>query len=189
MPDERVSGSGELSESDVPLTGFSPPFRSLLRTPSIPGYEILGELGRGGMGVVYKARDCSLHREVALKMIVTGFHSDPSARQRFRTEAEAVARLNHVNIVRIYQVGEHEGRLFLSLEYVEGGTLQRKMAGTAQPEREAAALVQTLARAVHFMHQHGVVHRDLKPGKVLLTPRGVAPSFQFADPSTGESAC
>jgi serine/threonine-protein kinase len=120
------------------------------------------------MGVVYQARQCSLKRLVALKMILAGLHADSTARQRFRTEAEAVARLPHPNIVQIHEVGEHDGRLYLSLEYVEDGSVLRLVAGRGQPEREAAALVETLARAVHYMHQHGIVHRDLKPANILL---------------------
>jgi tetratricopeptide (TPR) repeat protein len=135
------------------------------------------------MGVVYQARDCSLNRPVAIKMITAGFGSDPTARQRFRIEAEAIARLQHENIVRIYDIGEHDGRLYLSLEYVPGGTLQRQIAGTPQPDREAAQLVETLARAVHFMHRHGVVHRDLKPGNVLLASGGRQP------PELASGAC
>src|SRR5262249_37860641 len=134
--------------------------------PAVPGYEIVAELGRGGMGVVYQARQCSLKRPVALKMILAGLHADPAALVRFRTEAEAVARLQHPNVVQIYEVGEHDGRPFLSLEYVDGGSLLHKVAGTPQPEREAARLVEMLARAVHYTHQRGILHRDLKPSNV-----------------------
>jgi tetratricopeptide (TPR) repeat protein len=131
------------------------------------------------MGVVYKARHCSLKRVVALKMILAGLHADSRARVRFRNEAEAVARLQHPNIVPIHEVGEYEGRLFLSLEYVDGGSLLAKVARTPQPEREAARLVETLARAVHYMHQRGVLHRDLKPNNVLLTADGTPKISDF----------
>jgi serine/threonine-protein kinase len=159
----------------------SPSQASNAELPAVPGYEVLSEVGRGGMGVVYKARQCSLKRLVALKMILAGLHTDSTARLRFRTEAEAVARLSHPNIVQIYEVGvgEDDGRPFLSLEYVEGGNLLRKVAGTTQPEQEAARLVETLARAVHSMHQHGILHRDLKPNNVLLTADGTPKLTDF----------
>src|SRR5207248_3186941 len=112
--------------------------------PAVPGYEVVAELGRGGMGVVYKARQCSLNRWVALKMILGGAHADPAARGRFRTEAEAVARLQHPNVVQVHEVGEHDGRPFLALEYVAGGSLGREPGGPARPEREAARLVEAL---------------------------------------------
>src|SRR5437773_457295 len=143
--------------ADEPSLSLAPPFRALLvvpvELPAVPGYEMVAELGRGGMGVVYQARQCALKRLVALKMILAGLHADATARRRFRTEAEAVARLQHPNVVQIHEVGEAGGRPFLSLEYLEGGSLLRKAAGAAQPEREAARLVETLARAVHHAHQ------------------------------------
>jgi WD40 repeat protein/serine/threonine protein kinase len=136
--------------------------------PRIGDYEVLGELGRGGMGVVYKARDPRLKRLVALKMILADAHADARQRARFRTEAEAVARLQHANIVQVYEIGEHDGRPYLALEYVDGGTLAARLAGTQLPIEEAAHLVGTLARAVQCAHDRGVVHRDLKPANVLL---------------------
>jgi tetratricopeptide (TPR) repeat protein len=147
--------------------------------PAVPGYEIVAELGRGGMGVVYQARQCSLKRLVALKMILAGLHADSTARVRFRTEAEAVARLQHPNIVQIYEVGECDGRPFLSLEHIDGGSLLQKVAGTAQPERPAAQLVETLARAVHYTHQRGILHRDLKPTNILLMADGTPKITDF----------
>jgi serine/threonine-protein kinase len=139
---------------------------------SVPGYEIDGELGRGGMGVVYKARQVSLRRTVALKMILAGGHAGTAELARFRTEAEAIARLQHPHIVQVHEVGEHEGRPFFSLEFVEGGSLAAKLDGTPWLPRDAARLVETLARAMHHAHQHHVIHRDLKPANVLLTPDG-----------------
>ena len=140
--------------------------------PEVPGYEIQGVLGRGAMGVVYLARQCGLNRPVALKMILAGAHAGAEERARFQSEAEAAARLQHPDIVQIHEVGEHDGRPFLSLEYVGGGGLDRKIAGTPQPPRRAAELVERLARAMHHAHEHGVIHRDLKPANVLLTPEG-----------------
>jgi serine/threonine protein kinase/tetratricopeptide (TPR) repeat protein len=134
----------------------------------VPGYEILGELGRGGMGVVYKARQLGLKRLVGLKVILAGTHADPAQLARFKAEAEAVARLQHPNIVQVYEVGEHLGLPFFSVEYMDGGSLDRKLQGTPLPPRQAAALLETLARAMAVAHQHGVIHRDLKPGNILL---------------------
>jgi WD40 repeat protein/tetratricopeptide (TPR) repeat protein len=140
--------------------------------PIVPGYEILSELGRGGMGVVYKAWQTDLNRVVALKMIRAGDLADSRELARFHTEAEAVARLQHPHIVQIYQAGQHEGRLYLALECVDGSTLGRQLAGTPWPARRAAQLVETLARAMHHAHCQGIVHRDLTPGNVLLTHEG-----------------
>jgi tetratricopeptide (TPR) repeat protein len=134
-------------------------------------YEVLGELGRGGMGVVYKARDLRLNRVVALKMILSGGHATEADRARFRGEAEAVARLQHPNVVQIFEVGEYGGLPFFSLEFVEGRGLDRQLAGTPQPAREAAELVVVLARAIHAAHQANIIHRDLKPANILLRRR------------------
>jgi WD40 repeat protein/Flp pilus assembly protein TadD/tRNA A-37 threonylcarbamoyl transferase component Bud32 len=150
-----------------------------LVAPEPPGYELLERLGQGGMGIVYKARQKSLGRTVALKMVLAGAHASPREHARFVREAEVVARLPHPNIVHIHEVGEHEGRPFLSLEFVEGGSLDKKLGGTPQPAVEAARLVETLARAVHHAHLQGVVHRDLKPANVLLTAGGIPKIADF----------
>jgi len=147
-----------------------PTQRSPAPLPVIGGYEILGVLGRGGMGVVYRARQTRLSRLVALKMILAGKHADAEHRARFHTEAEAVARLQHPHIVQIYDVGEHDGLPYFCLEFVAGGSLDQKLNGTPLPSRRAAHLVETLARAMHAAHQQGIVHRDLKPSNVLLAP-------------------
>jgi WD40 repeat protein/tRNA A-37 threonylcarbamoyl transferase component Bud32 len=138
----------------------------------VPGYEILEELGRGGMGVVYKARQTKLNRLVALKMILASGHAGEAELARFRTEAEAIARLQHPNIVQVYEVGEHDGRPFFSLEFCPGGSLDRKLAGTPLPPQQAAQLVETLARAMQAAHEANVIHRDLKPANVLLAADG-----------------
>ncbi len=135
----------------------------------IPGYEILGELGRGGMGVVYKARQSRLNRLVALKMVLAGAHAEKHQLARFRAEAEAVARLQHPYIVQIYEISEQDGCPFFSLEYVDGGTLAQKLNGAPQPPRLAAQFVRLIALAMHSAHQKGIIHRDLKPGNILLT--------------------
>ncbi len=140
--------------------------------PMIPGFEIIEELGRGGMGVVYKARQVSLNRFVALKVILAGPYAGPEQLARFRVEAEALARLQHAGIVQIHEIGSHSGHSYLALEYVSGDTLNRKCAGRSLPATDAAKLVETLARAVQYAHQRGIIHRDLKPGNVLLAEDG-----------------
>jgi len=162
---------GETGSYSAPLErrqeGSAAPHQEASR-PVIPGYEILGELGRGGMGVVYKARQVRLHRMVALKMILAGSHAGTQDQERFRSEAEAVARLQHPNIVQIHEIGDVDGLPFFSLEYLEGGSLSQKLNGTPLPSREAAQLVETLARAMEAAHQCGIIHRDLKPANILL---------------------
>jgi tRNA A-37 threonylcarbamoyl transferase component Bud32 len=147
--------------------------------PSVPGFEIVEELGRGGMGVVYKARQTSLNRFVALKMILAGPYAGAEHLARFKLEAEAVAGLDHPAIVRIHEIGSHDGRSYLALEYVPGGTLAERLRNGPLPPREAAGLVETLARAVHVAHRKGIVHRDLKPGNVLLTEEGAPKITDF----------
>jgi serine/threonine-protein kinase len=137
--------------------------------PQLEGYEILGLLGRGGMGVVYRAWHMPLKRVVALKLLRGPDGAAAHELARFRTEAEAIARLQHPNIVQIYEVGEQRGRPYLALEYVAGGSLADRLDGTPWPARPAAALAETLARAVQHAHERGIVHRDLKPGNVLLS--------------------
>jgi serine/threonine-protein kinase len=177
----------------VPHGAGSPePGTPSFRLPEVPGYEILEVLGRGGMGVVYKARQLSLKRLVALKMLVAGPHASPDLLARFRTEAEAVARLQHPHIVPIYEVGQANGLPYFALEFVGGGTLARRLDGVPQPAREAASMALTLARAMHFAHERGIIHRDLKPANVLLaldgTPKisefGLAKSLEGSDGPT-----
>jgi WD40 repeat protein len=136
--------------------------------PAVPGYEVLGELGRGGMGVVYRARQVRLNRPCALKMILAGAHATPEAATRFLAEAEAIARLEHPHIVRIHHVGEADGLPFFELELLPGGSLDRRLDGTPWPPARAARLAAQLAAAVAEAHRRGVVHRDLKPANVLL---------------------
>src|SRR5580704_726547 len=138
--------------------------------PTIPGYAILEELNRGGMGIIYKARQLGLNRIVALKMILTGPYASADDVARFRGEAQAAARLQHPNIVQIFHIGEHAGRPYFALEFVDGGNLGQQLAGTPLAPGEAAAISETLARAVQYAHEQNVLHRDLKPSNVLLQP-------------------
>jgi tetratricopeptide (TPR) repeat protein len=147
--------------------------------PRIPGYAVERLLGRGGMGIVYKARQLRLNRPVALKMLIAGAYAGALERSRFQREAEAVASLRHANIVQIYDVGDHEGWPYFSMELLEGGSLARALAGTPQPASQAAALVTTLAEAVQAAHRGGIVHRDLKPANILLTADGTPKIADF----------
>ena len=149
------------------------------KPPEIPGYEILSELGRGGMGVVYKARQLGLNRVVALKMILAGGHASQAALERFRTEAEAVAALQHTNIVQIFDIGEHEGLPYFSLEFVAGGSLTGMVRDNPLPPKEAAALIEQLARGMQAAHSGGIIHRDLKPDNVLIASDGVPKISDF----------
>ncbi|MBA4067403.1 MAG: hypothetical protein C0501_27575 [Isosphaera sp.] len=154
-----------------------PPTPTTLRSPAatavrevfVPGYEILGELGRGGVGVVYKARHLGLNRVVALKVLLGGSFAGPVERARFRLEAEAVAKLHHPNIVQVYDIGEHASAQYIALEYVDGPTVRRWQAGEGVGPAAAADLVARVARAVQHAHDAGIVHRDLKPANILLT--------------------
>jgi tetratricopeptide (TPR) repeat protein/tRNA A-37 threonylcarbamoyl transferase component Bud32 len=163
-----------LRRADEFLEQASPsPEPSLLHL-EFDDYELLGEIGRGGMGVVFKARQKSLDRILALKMIRMGEDAGEAERKRFHGEARAVARLHHPNIVQIYEVGEANGRLFLTLEYVDGKSLASWLNGTPWPARRAAALVDTIARAIEYAHTKQIIHRDLKPANILLASDGAA---------------
>ncbi len=151
--------------------------------PELEGYVIEKELGRGGMGVVYQARDKRLGRRVALKMILGGALARPGARLRFLFEAEIVARLRHPNIVAIYEIGGQRAQPYFALEFVEGGSLAQVLAGQQVPPREAAQLVERLARAIPSAHAQGIIHRDIKPANVLLAQSPAAATKPEASPS------
>jgi WD40 repeat protein/tRNA A-37 threonylcarbamoyl transferase component Bud32 len=156
------------------------------RPDLVPGYEILEELGRGGMGVVYKARQRSLNRIVALKMILAGSHAGTAAMDRFLHEAETIAQLKHPNVVQVYQFGSHQGQPYFSMEFMDGGSLASKLQGDPQPPGQAAQLVETLARAVHAVHEEWIVHRDLKPANVLLSAGGIPKITDFGLAKQGD---
>ena len=172
----RVDSGGDM-ETLAP-TGWDGPNRRPATAPpphvllNIPGVEILSELGRGGMGVVYKSRQTRLNRICALKIMLRGGHSDAEFRARFLVEAETIARLSHPNVVQIYGLGEHEGRPYFEMEFMEGGSLAERLHGTPWSPEPAAKLVEVLARAIGDAHCLGIVHRDLKPANVLLTAEG-----------------
>lgn len=184
MPDQRPSSAGVDFTTTAEYRAADqagPPSETLApanagpegcRLPSavhVSGYTILEALGRGGMGVVYKARQDKANRLVALKMILSGAHASPAERQRFHAEAEVVARLAHPHIVQVYEVGETpEGHSFFSLELMAGGTLAGRLRQGPLAPVEAAILLEALSRAIQHAHEHGVVHRDVKPQNVLL---------------------
>jgi serine/threonine-protein kinase len=159
-------------DSGVAFSVADEPSQSTAELPQIPGYEVQSVLGRGGMGVVYKGRHLKLHRSAAIKMPLVGTHATAAERERFLREAEAAARLQHPNIVPVYDVGEHLGRLYFTMEFIDGGSLDERLAGTPQPPRAAAELLVTLSDAVHAAHEKGVVHRDLKPSNILVMADG-----------------
>jgi WD40 repeat protein len=171
----RLAGLRALDER----LGTPPAAGGAAGRPAVPGYEVLGELGRGGMGVVYQARDLRLGRPVALKVMLAGPHAAPEGRARFRAEAEAVARLQHPNVVQVFEAGEFQGQPYFTMELVRGESLARRLAGRPQSPRPAAALVEAVARAVHAAHEAGVVHRDLKPANVLLATDGTPKVTDF----------
>ena len=173
------AASGEPAPTGQTLGGEVALSRAEGPIPAVPGYEILGELGRGGMGVVYHARQLLLNRPCALKMILAGARADAVAALRFLGEAEAVARLRHPNVVQIHHIGQVDGLPYLELEFVAGGSLDRALDGTPRPARRAATLVEALARGVAEAHRLGVVHRDLKPANILLEADGTPKIADF----------
>jgi tetratricopeptide (TPR) repeat protein len=169
----------QASMSTDKLSALPPPPAGADGLPQVPGYDLLAVLGRGGMGVVYQARHLKLQRLVALKMVRAAGSADLEDLLRLRTEAEAIARLQHANIVQIFEVGTFQGLPFLALEFCAGGALDKKLAGIPLPPAEAARLVEQLARAMHAAHAKGIVHRDLKPANVLLAEDGTAKIVDF----------
>ncbi len=167
-----AGGTPSKAPGSTPRASKAGEVEPLAEIPGVAGYEILGELGRGAMGVVYKARQVGLKRLVALKMILSGGHASRTEVLRFKTEAEAVARLQHPNIVQVFEIGEHRGLPFFSLEFVDGGCLSDRLVDQALPVRAAADMVRKLSLAMACAHEAGIVHRDLKPANVLMTKEG-----------------
>jgi len=164
---ENIKMAGGSQTNPVPKAKVSTR-RSIVKAPE--GYEVLGELGRGAMGVVYKARQIGLKRLVALKMILSAGRASKIEIARFRIEAEAVAKLDHPNIVKIYEIGELENLPFFSLEFVSGGVLSSRIKDNIPTARQAAIMMRGIAEGMDFAHRKGVIHRDLKPANILLSP-------------------
>jgi len=162
--DENPAGADESS-----VGGSTSRWRSLQLPITIGDYELIEEVGRGGMGVVFRAKQISLNREVAVKMILRGRLASDADLQRFLAEASATARLEHPGIVPVYEVGDIEGRPFFSMQFIEGQTLAERVATGPLPQREAARIVAAVAKAVGFAHSQGILHRDLKPSNILLS--------------------
>jgi tetratricopeptide (TPR) repeat protein len=159
-PHESVS---DLTEVSLVAPGGKP-----VKAPTVPGFEILRELGRGGMGVVYLARQVRLNRVVAMKMVLSGEHASAADLIRFLAEAEAAAAISHPNVAQVYESGQHDGRPYFALEFCPGGSLAQLLNGTPLPARDAAELIEQVARGVQAAHDRGIIHRDLKPANILL---------------------
>ena len=176
MPDHDHSPTAAFDPADRPPDSLSDPTEVSLVVPgvkpvkslTVPGFEIIRELGRGGMGVVYLARQVRLNRVVALKMVLSGEHASAADLLRFVAEGEAAAAVSHPNVAQVFESGQHDGRPYFALEYCPGGSLAQLLNGTPLPARDAAAVIEQVARGVQAAHDRGIVHRDLKPANVLL---------------------
>src|SRR5947199_3996896 len=158
-PDEPVAGVADCGPPSPMLMDFG-------------DYELLEQIGRGGQGVVFRARQKSLNRTVALKVINLGQWASKAHLRRFRLEAEAAAKLEHPGIVPIHEVGERDGSCYFSMKFIEGGQLDEVVRREAMPIRRAVEFSATVARIVHYAHEHGILHRDIKPGNILLDAKG-----------------
>src|SRR5881275_815606 len=158
--------------SDEAVAGVDDPGRSIPMLMDFGDYELLEQIGRGGQGVVFRARQKSLNRTVALKVISLGQWASKAHLKRFRREAEAAARLEHPGIVPIHEVGERDGQCYFSMKCVEGGQRDEVVGRAPMSIRQGAELIAKVARTVHYAHQHGILHRDIKPGNILLDAKG-----------------
>src|SRR5437016_6124574 len=163
----------ELSRDNAkPTSGVKDAVRAATMLGELGDYELLEEVGRGGQGVVFRARQKSLNRVVALKVISLGQWASKAHLKRFRLEAEAAARLEHPGIVPIHEVGERDGQCYFSMKFVEGGQLDEVVRRTPMSIRQAVELIAKVVRTVHHAHEHGILHRDIKPGNILLDAKG-----------------
>src|SRR5947199_5230578 len=179
FPDAPVAGVGDSGYVDKPSrddTIAGPLVKEAVRAATMLGelgdYELLEEIGRGAQGVVFRARQKSLNRTVALKVISLGQWASKAHLKRFRLEAEAAARLEHPGIVPIHEVGERDGSCYFSMKFVEGGQLDEVVRRESMSTRQAAELIAKVAPTVHYAHEHGILHRDIKPGNILLDAKG-----------------
>jgi WD40 repeat protein len=178
-PTASLSPANAVLAPTIAPAGVAGPVTFVGTTAQLPGYDLLRERGRGGMGVVYQARQVALNRTVAVKMILAGAHAGEANLTRFLTEAEAVAQLQHPHIVQIFEIGRHDDLPYFTLEFVPGGSLADKVRDHPLPAREAAQMVEQLAKGVAYAHQRGIIHRDLKPENVLLAENGTPKITDF----------
>jgi serine/threonine protein kinase len=172
LEQESVAAGDDRGHEDKPIRAASRSDRLVEMLGELGDYELLEEVGRGGQGVVFRARQKTLNRIVALKVISLGQWASKDHLKRFRREAEAAARLEHPGIVPIHDVGERDGSCYFSMKFVEGGQLDEVVKLTPMSIRQAAELIAKVARTVHYAHEHGILHRDIKPGNILLDHNG-----------------